>query len=536
MILIKEFTLKKFRNINDIALKDLRDLNILIGPNNCGKTNIFEFLNRFSQLAQHRAYRFLCSNCNTFKDNTARLDGILLPFNPEDYYMKSLPKDGEVEASLLYDKDAVSKLLFGGLPKSLESNKPDCPQVEDRITLKNTGGNLVASHFSPFLHPDVLERIKPVLYCVEERLQTYKSLNFPEYIEKIQLTGTQKTSLINLIARLIDPRITDYKGNDLRRRINDSEIDATIAEQGSGVRSLICMSADILSNKSNVVLVDEPELGLNPFVKQELLRFLLDLAKERQIFIATQDSAFVNPVLWRDDLDRVSVHLFSLQTEDFVKVSLYENKEDPEIFAAYLPHTTSLKSTHIYVEGPNDVYVFQVFLRKFLKEVEQYNAEAFKVRTLGVSYELKHARLELGDRFQIENRIGIFHLKGDLWPHLLYTVPKAPYRCIVILDGNKKTQVPDVIEKHNKSIANVSRFEFAKSIKEISDIFQRGDCHPVYCLDKNDILDYLSVNITYPIHDARGIGARGAETLEKLPSEIYGLFMAIVGPPKYSLY
>ena len=48
----------------------------------------------------------------------------------------------------------------------------------------------------------------------------------------------------------------------------------------------------LLNIDDEIVLIDEPELGLNPLVKQESLKFLLAESKERQIFIATQD--FVN--------------------------------------------------------------------------------------------------------------------------------------------------------------------------------------------------------------------------------------------------
>jgi len=533
MILLKELKLKRFRNISGIALEDLRDLNILIGPNNCGKTNILEFLNRFADLRTHRTYDFLCEDCSRFKNKTDRLLGVLVGLTPDDHYGKLRPTDGEVEASLLFDKDVANKLLLGRVDRYWDSQTVGCQKVEDRITLSNLGTNLLAIHLSPFLHPDILENIRPVLYCSEGRLQTYKGKSFPDFINTKQLTGAQRTQLVNLVARLVDPRIKDYKGNDLIREFNDHDLTVTIAEQGSGVRSLICMAADILSDqKSKIVLIDEPELGLNPFARQELLRFLLDLTKDRQIFVATQDPAFVNPVLWGSDPSRISVYLFSLQTDSFVKVDLSQDKEDPETFAGYLPHTTSLKNVHIYVEGTSDVYIFQVFLRKFLGQVERYNAEAVEETSPGTGVLIKHARLDLGDRFEIENKIGIFHLNGSNWRHLLYTVPKAPYRCILILDGNMKEEVPSVIKNHNKAKEefNASEFRFASSVEEVRNTFLQGSCHPIYCLQESSVEDYLFTNGVPSNHDKKRDGPRAAEGLEKLPEEIYQLLLTIVEP------
>ena len=135
--------------------------------------------------------------------------------------------------------------------------------------------------------------------------------------------------------------------------------------------------------------------------------------------------------------------------EDFVRIDLHQNREDPCVFAGYLPHSVSLKNIHIYVEGTSDVYIFQVLLRKFLKSFYKENW------------------------FEIENKIGIFHLCGDFWKHLLYTIPKPPYKCIIILDGDKRDRVQKIIEKHNKSITNASKFEFAKSIKDVKNCFEK---------------------------------------------------------------
>ena len=74
------------------------------------------------------------------------------------------------------------------------------------------------------------------------------------------------------------------------RKVDGEDFETPISEQGSGVRSLACLVVDIPFSDNKIVLIDEPELGLNPLVKQEFLKFLLTESKERQIFIATQDT------------------------------------------------------------------------------------------------------------------------------------------------------------------------------------------------------------------------------------------------------
>jgi hypothetical protein len=529
MILIKQLGLKRFRNLKNAELNGLRDLNILIGPNNCGKTNTLEALQLISQLAHGPGYNYLCQDClrsgtdfrRTYEGGVEGIYGLL---SARDYYLKKLPRNEEVELSLLLDRESVEKLVPRVLDKQ-ESFKIACSKAEDKITLRNRETGLFAVHFSPFLHSDILDEIKHVMYCPEGRLQQYRDKTFVDFLRDKSLSGGQMRRLIDLLARVVDPRI---QSQDLIQILDQTSLTVTIAEQGSGVRSLVCLAADILADESSrIVLLDEPELGLNPAARQEFLKFLVDMSKDRQIFVATQDPCFVNPVLWRDQEDRVSVQLFSMQTDSFVSIDLHQNQEDPSVFAGYLPHSTSLRKDHIYVEGSSDVYIFEVLLRKFLLRVEEHDARTVEFTPSGIG--VQTPPYELGDRFEIQNKIGIFHLCGDFWPHLLYTIPKPPYRCLVVLDGDKRDKVEGIIKKHNQSGANTSKFKLIRSLAETGSAILSGEEVPIYCLEKNSIEDYLFPDRMSPVYDKKVEGPRAAEQLDQVPEEIFRLFLLLIG-------
>lgn len=535
MILIKQLGLKRFRNLKNAELNGLRDLNILIGPNNCGKTNTLEALQLISQLAHGPGYNYLCQDClrsgtESQRTHEGGVEGVYVTLATRDYYLKKLPRNEEVELSLLLDRQSVEKLVPRVLDKQ-ESFKIACSKAEDKITLRNRDTGLFAVHFSPFLHRDILDEIKRVMYCPEGRLQQYRDKTFVDFLRDKSLSGGQMRRLIDLLARVVDPRIEDYKSQDLIQILDQTSLTVTIAEQGSGVRSLVCLAADILADESSrIVLLDEPELGLNPAARQEFLKFLVDISVDRQLFVATQDPCFVNPVLWRDHEDRVSVQLFSMQTDSFVSIDLHQNQEDPSVFAGYLPHSTSLRKDHIYVEGSSDVYIFQVWLSKFLHQVEEHDARTVEFTPSGIGVQTPPH--ELGDRFEIQNKIGVFHLCGNFWSHLLYTIPKNPYRCVVILDGNKRGEVPGVLKKNNASETNTSKFELVDSVQELASAIKAGLRHPIYCLKRDSIEDYLFPGERPPQYNKRVDGPRAAERLEQLPEEVFELFLAILKPSR----
>ena len=507
MIIFREIDIKNYRNIKHAELKDLRDLNIIIGPNNCGKTNLLEFIWSFRNMASGRAYSYLCQECKKFEESNNDIECLYLPLVSDDFYLKE-PNRTKIIVSISLDEQQIDQLIPRVLKKQKEKlNNAPCREISNNIVMESESQGLLAKHFSIFIHDDIIEELKGnILYCPEKRLQSYKERDFAEYVREKELRSSQKKKWVDFLSRIIDTKIEDEKYETLIRKVDGEDFETPISEQGSGVRSLACLAVDILFGDDKIVLIDEPELGLNPLVKQEFLKFLLTESKERQIFIATQDPTFVNPILWKNENNRISVYFFTPIEEKFIKINLEENP--PEAFAGYLPHTTSLKDFHIYVEGISDVYVFQILLSKFLQNVKKQNW------------------------FEIENKIGIFHLAGNNWGHFLYTIPKPPYKCMIILDGDKKKKAEEVVRKYNKSNINASKFKVCNTLDEVREVFEKRENHPLYCLKENCVERYLFPNFdcSNPPENYKKTkdGPKAAEELNELPTELKELFEVIL--------
>lgn len=512
MIVFKRIEVQKYRNFKHVNLENLKDLNILIGPNNCGKTNILELLHSFKELNCETDRNYLCKTCTKLSDNTIQR-GINLALSQGDFYLKK--SEETMSIAFLLNEEQIEEFVPGIIKRQrgqLQMRRDDvkitpCNQIRDEVVLENLKGRatLVGKHISPFIHEGIIEEIaKFILYCPDQRLQIYKEKNLKDYIRDQKLRSSQKRRWLHFLQTIIDPRIDDERYEDLIIKVNGEDFETAISEQGSGVRSLVCLAADILFSDAKTVLIDEPELGLNPFVKQEFLKFLIKESEKRQIFVATQDPTYVNPILWKND--KVSVYFYSLVEKRFVKIDLKQNLEDPNTFAGYLPHTVSIKDIHLYVEGTSDVYIFQVFLEKFLKLSFPENW------------------------FAITNKVGVYHLCGSFWRHLLHTIPKHPYKCVVILDGDKRVEAKEVCNIYDESKVNTSRFLFCNDTKELKENFG-GECHPIYCLKENCIEKYLrpEFDCNQPPDDYNKTrdGPKEAELLD-VPAEINEIFNVIL--------
>ncbi|MCK4734195.1 MAG: AAA family ATPase, partial [Methanophagales archaeon] len=289
MMIFRDIEIKNYRNIKHAELKDLKDLNIVIGPNNCGKTNLLEFIQSLGKL-ELGGCEYLCPECEDFRKSDSDVMCLSLTLGYNDFYLKDRGTQMMVELSL--DEEQINQLVPRVLKKQKEKLKnASCGQSSNHIIMEkpHDAYGLNAEHFSIFIHRDIIDEIKRnILYCPERRLQNYKEKDFVEYVRERKLRSSQKRKWIDFLNKIVDAKIDDEKYENLIRKVDGVDFETPLSEQGSGVRSLACLAVDILFSDAKIVLIDEPELGLNPLVKQEFLNFLLDESKERQIFIATQ--------------------------------------------------------------------------------------------------------------------------------------------------------------------------------------------------------------------------------------------------------
>lgn len=524
MIILESLEIENYRNLKKTKLRDLKDLNILIGPNNCGKTNILkaiELINKL-EIGPGVGYRNedACSKINSIWNSNPnnikkfQLSGFQYASNKNESYLR----ENNFEIRYTFDENELTRKLQKIDPRlsvfsiaeelskalreinvSLSPRANKTPMNEhlddigfgfsslktkitksNHLILKQYNESWVnAAHISLFSIKKLAEDIqKNIVYIDDSRLQKYRNATITEYIRSKNLRGKEINKLLDFLKSIIDPRIIDYKQSTLEL-VKDNKFVTSIDEQGSGVRSLICLSADILSSENeSIILIDEPELGLNPAAKQAFLKFLLKEAESKQIFITTHDPAFVNPIILAknaaifsyspiyDGLMVTTEGVKEPYEPNFVKIDLDQN---PYTFGGYLPHSESLKQIHIYVEGHNDVKKLQSLLSEYFKGKED----------------------EL-------NKFGIYHLGGSFWKHLLYTIPVRPYRSIVILDADKSKEAERVCNEYGSKKTTLSTFGFCKTLKQIqlnleNDIDEVNGDISIYCLDKGCVEDLKSI-------------------------------------------
>ena len=94
MIIFDSIEISNFRNIQHSNLKGLKDINIFIGPNNCGKSNFLEAIKRFDNIESSKGGRCTCKPCQIVMNNNF-INEFLAALNINDVYEKITYKGKE---------------------------------------------------------------------------------------------------------------------------------------------------------------------------------------------------------------------------------------------------------------------------------------------------------------------------------------------------------------------------------------------------------------------------------------------------------
>lgn len=144
-----------------------------------------------------------------------------------------------------------------------------------------------------------------------------KALN--DFFDKKNINSFLKLySPINQIR--INPNINVYS-NDQEIIVENLSIEFMIDDNwmpwsylSDGTKRLFYLITDIVSSNDNLILVEEPELGIHPHQLFKILQFLKDQSLQRQIIISTHSPAVLD-ILSADELNRINIAFFEKGTK-----------------------------------------------------------------------------------------------------------------------------------------------------------------------------------------------------------------------------
>lgn len=323
--MITKFDISHFRGIRHLTIDSIKQLNVFLGYNNCGKSSVLEALYLFCDPSHP---------VNEIQINRAR------------HYLKA---DAKSLQYLFYGLDVSTPVSLdsdvdNGEKRSVEIRYYEKEQTETDLGNLNLTSNNANKTYG--LHTVLRQTIngieKTYNYKVEPRddnsAQTFSEKDKKVYANMVNCgympPSSNPLNYIDSFKEIIENKETDNIVNALREieptliglNIIDDQIMADIGQQklipiqllGDGIRKLFSIIIFIYQLKGGVAMIDEIDNGLHYKSMPTLWRTIISLAKtyDVQLFITTHniDSIKALSKVLGDDADfRNNCNIYTLR-------------------------------------------------------------------------------------------------------------------------------------------------------------------------------------------------------------------------------
>jgi len=338
---IKSISIKGFKSISNLKDFELRPMNVLIGPNAAGKSNLLSFFNllnwSFKSNPQLQLYVQTKGGANSIlfdgANTTTEIVGQFVFEQPASNFEYLMQLDYASPDRLVYSQEKYRIITesrkssgwihFGA--GHLESKLCEIDRAGDRdarLILKalrkmsmyqfhNTSFTSRMRQRWPRYDNNLLKEdganIAPFLFKMKNK--------YPDYYNKIINT-------IRMIYPDFDEFVFDESRNILlqwREQGSDYIFASHQASDGTlRMFALVTLLSQPIQMLPNLLVIDEPELGLHPYAINIIGGLMKSVSVHKQILIATQSGAFadqfeVDDIIIVDKIDRTSI--FSRKTK-----------------------------------------------------------------------------------------------------------------------------------------------------------------------------------------------------------------------------
>lgn len=318
---IQKLTIENFKSIKELKDFELHNINILIGSNGAGKSNFLNFFNLLKNLVDARLVDYVQkqggadsvltygkkqSNYLAFNIDFASAG----KFKPQWEFKLKWTNDDKlyISEANIYEsgvKSFKTEILFSEISlKDMEIPEHDNGALK---LIKATA--LDITKITQYHFHDVSDSspIKSSCDLVNNAKLLSDGKNIAPFLYRLKNEFTTCYAMILKIVRGVIPDFYDfYFSENLRDDskislawINKNDLDSVYhpSRLSDGSLRFICLATVLLQPMElmpEIVIIDEPELGLHPQALALVASLIQRLSLQRQFIIATQSSSFID--------------------------------------------------------------------------------------------------------------------------------------------------------------------------------------------------------------------------------------------------
>ena len=326
---VQRITVRGFKSIRELEALDLRPLNVLIGPNGGGKSNFIELFRMLESTSRGHLQSFAASHDGPNgllyrgKEKQSGSIEVRLSFGALSYNCMLVPSGNNLafQDEVIFEDVSLSQSMAidHATPAMLEQptirvyTKSGHSESElSRSDVRDTNDLLIAARealggFRLFRFHDTLQTART---CDSYPLHDHKYLeldgkNFLSQLGYLSVAYPTHYQSIISTTRAACPFFGDFVFQqksaddfDVRwHQMEDRDTLLSFRSLSSGTVRFIALATLLLQPSElqpQVILLDEPELGLHPLTLTLLGEMLLAASDDKQLIVATQSADLIS--------------------------------------------------------------------------------------------------------------------------------------------------------------------------------------------------------------------------------------------------
>ena len=354
---LENITIHQFRGLKELELKDLGQINLLVGVNNSGKTSVLEALSIYCNSLDLRNWIITATarEGNSFSSQTPILISLQWLFSQEEHQtgIICISGDGEFAVNnikvtyeeiegMFSQKQSTRFNSFGKLVEQLKNTEYELTNEEDILALRKGLNLKIELHSNQYqlLDTEASHFIKTYQVWENDFLLSFDEIKHEYILITSTITPTSHRSNIGQIKLLSEASFNNFKADvldllgQMDSNISDIEILAEprsvvfyadiyiqhkklglvpLSSFGDGVRRLLHIALKLASVKGGILLIDELESTIHTEALQNSFQWLAKWSKEMnvQIFATTHSLESIDSLLFvnHESLDLVLYRL-----------------------------------------------------------------------------------------------------------------------------------------------------------------------------------------------------------------------------------
>jgi len=410
---IQEITITNYKSINSAIIHDCKRINIFVGRNGAGKTNLLNAI---------KSYEYFGTSPGRNLPNDITEDDLWV--SKQDYFTVShkllfgganilnfikqlreknntIPKDISITACT-----AIVNIKTKGHTKAFQQEYIDKLKADTRY---NRIGDFISREFQIYISNKVnIHVLKPddiaansfmKLSYDPNNILMQNFGNFVTCLHNLQLNKEKGDQILDNIVRriqtvlpevtgiLVQVEKTSLAGGEyplaVYIRFSDNRV-IRFDKTSDGIRRVVLLATFFETNtqegvKHEIVILDSPETYLHPGAQRQLMDLLInpDFSGDRQFFIATHSPVLLEFI----DNDSVGIYNVTRTPKEGTKVEKLDSDRLAEAYSqiGHRYGSAIQADAVIWVEGPVDMVV----IRKCLYKYPDFNGKNIEVMHLG---------------------------------------------------------------------------------------------------------------------------------------------------------